>query len=353
MMLTSKEHQINVMIVNDSPFMITMIKDLLTSDSRIKVSSTARDGFEALNKIKYIPTDVVLLDLEMPHMDGLTFIEKVMKEYRVPIIVVSSYSQSGAKLVLDSLELGAVDFVSISQDDPTLLRNLGHTLITKIDVVSRSNPDVLVPRAISKLKPNNITFDTVQNSESKVIVIGASTGAPRIITNILKDIPSDIPASFLIVQHMSKDFISTFTRRLNEVSNIPVKVATDGDVINQGQALIAPGDFHMVVKSPNVVQLNQGPKRFGARPSVNVTMVSASEVFGANTIGLLLSGMGQDGAFGMRMIKKRHGMTLAQNESSSIIFGMAKAAQEIDAVDKMVASDDLIPAIVKAVITHV
>jgi len=353
MMLTSEEHQINVMIVNDSPFMIEMLKELVTRDGRIKVSSTARDGLEALKKIKYIPTDVVLLDLEMPNMDGLTFIEKSMKEKSIPIIVVSSYSTTGAKLVLDSLELGAVDFVSISHEDPSSVGNLGNILISKIDVASRSNPQVLVPKAISRLKPYCGKFDGIQNLESRVIVIGASTGAPRIITNILKDIPSDIPASFLIVQHMPKDFISTFTRRLNDVSKIKVKEASDGDSIKAGEALIAPGDFHMMVRSPNHIELNQGPKRFGARPSVNMTMVSASEVFGANTVGILLSGMGQDGAFGMRMIKKRHGMTLAQNESSSIIFGMAKAAQEMDAVDKMVDADSLVSEIVKAVTRHV
>jgi two-component system chemotaxis response regulator CheB len=349
MMLTSEENQINVMIVNDSPFMIEMLKDLITHDSRIKVSSTARDGLEALNKIKYIPTDVVLLDLEMPNMDGLTFIEKSMKEKSIPIIVVSSYSKTGAKLVLDSLELGAVDFVSISHNDPSSISNLGNVLVSKIDVASRSNPNVLAPKAISKLKPYSSKYNETKNLESRVVVIGASTGAPRVITNILKDIPSDIPASFLIVQHMSKDFISTFTRRLNDVSKIKVREASDGDAIKEGNALIAPGDFHMLVRSPNHIELNQGPKRFGSRPSVNATMVSASEVFGANTIGILLSGMGQDGAFGMRMIKKRHGITLAQNESSSIIFGMAKAAQEMDAVDKMVDADNLISEIVKAV----
>ena len=353
MLLTPKSSQINVMIVNDSPFMIEILKNLITCDGRIRVSATARDGFEALNKIKYVSTDVVLLDLEMPNMDGLTFIEKVMKENSIPIIVVSSYSQTGAKLVLDALELGAVDFVSISNTDPISMGNLGNILVSKIDVVSRSNPDVLVPKAISKLKPYDVKFDTVKNSESRVVVIGASTGAPRIITNILRDIPSDIPASFLIVQHMSKDFTSTFTRRLNDISNIPVKEASNGDSIKIGEALIAPGDFHMIVKSPDHVEINQSPKRFGARPSVNVTMVSASEVFGANTIGILLSGMGQDGAFGMRMIKKRHGTTLAQNESSSIIFGMAKAAQNINAVDKMIDADNLISEIVKAVMTHV
>ena len=353
MMLTSEEHQINVMIVNDSPFMIEMLKDLVTRDSRIKVSSTARDGLEALKKIKYIPTDVVLLDLEMPNMDGLTFIERSMKEKSIPIIVVSSYSQAGAKLVLDSLELGAVDFVSISHENSLSEGNLGNILVSKIDVASRSNPSVLVPKAISKLKPYRTNFEGIKNLESKVIVIGASTGAPRLITNILRDIPSDIPASFLIVQHMPKDFISTFTRRLNDVSNIKVKEAQDGDFIKEGEALIAPGDFHMMVRPPNQIMLNQGPKRFGARPSVNVTMVSASEIFGANTIGILLSGMGQDGAFGMRMIKKRHGITLAQNESSSVIFGMAKAAQEMNAVDKMVDADSLTSEIVKAVTTRV
>ena len=148
---------------------------------------------------------------------------------------------------------------------------------------------------------------------------------------------------------MSKEFISTFAERLDETSKLHVKQASEGDLVQEGVALLAPGDMHMEVLSSRRIKLNQGPKRFGVRPAVNVTMVSASEVFGANTIGVLLSGMGQDGAFGMKMVKKRQGMTLAQNESSSVVFGMAKAANDLSAVDKMVHADNLAEEIIKVV----
>ena len=349
MMVTSEKNQINVMIVNDSPYMVELLRDLLSSENNIRVVEVARDGLEALRKIKHITPDVILLDLEMPNMDGLSFIENVMKEKIVNIIVVSNYSQSGTKMILDSLELGAVDFVSIPADNNNIIKNLKNMLISKIEVVARSNPTVLVPKAISKLKPYVNKNSVLREKASKVVVIGASTGAPRVITNILQNIPKDIPAGFLIVQHMSKEFISTFAQRLDETSKLQVKQAEENDQIQEGVVLLAPGDVHMEVTSSYRIKLNQGPKRFGVRPAVNVTMVSASEVFGANTIGVLLSGMGQDGAFGMKMVKKRHGMTLAQNESSSVVFGMAKAANDIHAVDKMVNADDLAQEIIKVI----
>ncbi len=349
MMMASEKNQINVMIVNDSPYMIELLRDLLSSENNIKIIDTARDGSEALRKIRHLKIDVILLDLEMPNMDGLSFIENVMKEKTVNIIVVSNYSKSGAKVILDSLELGAVDFVSIPQDDSDIIKNLKTILVSKIEAVSKSNPNVLVPKAISKLRPSNIKNNISDTAASKVVVIGASTGAPRIITNILQEIPKDVAAGFLIVQHMSKEFISSFAERLNEVSQLHVKQAAENDLIQEGVALLAPGDMHMEVTSSHRIKLNQGPKRFGVRPAVNVTMVSASEVFGANTVGVILSGMGQDGAFGMKMIKKRHGFTLAQNESSSVVFGMAKAANELGAVDKMINADDLAQEIIKVI----
>ena len=349
MMVASEKNQISVMIVNDSSYMIELLRDLLSSENNIKVVETAHDGREALRKIKHVTPDVVLLDLEMPHMDGLSFIENVMKEKTINIIVVSNYSQSGAKLILDSLELGAVDFISVPQDSHDVVKNLKSILISKIEVASRSNPAILAPKAISKLRPHVNKNAASREIASKVVVIGASTGAPRVITSILQEIPKDIPAGFLIVQHMSKEFISTFAQRLDEVSNLRVKQAVENDPIQEGVALLAPGDMHMEVSSSYRIKLNQGPKRFGVRPAVNVTMVSASEAFGANTIGVLLSGMGQDGAFGMKMIKKRQGMTLVQDESSSVVFGMAKAANELQAVDKMVNADDLAQEIIKVI----
>lgn len=349
MMVASEKNQISVMIVNDSPYMIELLRGLVSSQGNIKVVETARDGLEALRKVRMVTPDVILLDLEMPNMDGLTFIENVLREKVVNIIIVSSYSKSGTKMILDSLELGAVDFVPIPQEGDKPLGDLRETLLVKIEAVSRSNPNVLVPKAISRLRPKNTKAALSETKARKVVVIGASTGAPRIITSILREIPADIQAGFLIVQHMSKEFIASFAERLEEISQIQVKQAGENDTVREGLALLAPGDMHMEVTQDGVIRLNQGPKRFGVRPAVNVTMISASEAFGANTIGVLLSGMGQDGAFGMKMIKKRQGATLAQDESSSVVFGMAKAANDLHAVDKLVGAEGLAKEIIRMV----
>ncbi|MDE1819046.1 MAG: chemotaxis-specific protein-glutamate methyltransferase CheB [Thaumarchaeota archaeon] len=351
MMTTSEKNQINVMIINDSSYMISLLSDLLSSEHHIKIMETARDGLEALRKLRHISPDIILLDMEMPNMDGLSFIENInlWPEKNLRIIVVSNYSPSNAKLILDSLELGAVDFISIPHDESNVVEKLKGTLLSKIEVASRSNRDILIPKAISKIRPSKNTNIVTEGMASTVVVIGASTGAPRIISSILKDIPGDIRAGFLIVQHMNKEFVSTFAQRLGTISKLQVKEAVDGDKIMEGTVLLAPGDLHMMVSPSRQIALNHGPKRFGVRPAINVTMVSASEVFGASTVGVLLSGMGQDGAFGMKMIKKRCGFTLAQNESSSIVFGMAKAANDLHAVDKMVDADDLAHEIIKVV----
>ncbi|MHB8547173.1 MAG: chemotaxis-specific protein-glutamate methyltransferase CheB [Nitrosotalea sp.] len=350
-MTTSEKNQISVMIVNDSSYMVSLLSDLLSSEHHIKIIETARDGLEALRKLRHLSPDIILLDMEMPNMDGLSFIENVnlWPEKNLRIIVVSNYNPSNAKLILDSLELGAVDFISIPQNEPNVVEKLKGMLLSKIEIASRSNRDVLTPKAISKLRPSKNTNTMTEGMASTVVVIGASTGAPRIISSILKDIPGDICAGFLIVQHMNKEFISTFAQRLGTISKLRVKEAVGGDKIMEGTALLAPGDMHMMVSPSRQITLDHGPKRFGVRPAVNVTMVSASEVFGANTVGVLLSGMGQDGAFGMKMIKKRCGLTLAQNESSSVVFGMAKAANDLHAVDKMVDADDLAHEIIKVV----
>jgi two-component system chemotaxis response regulator CheB len=351
MMMKSEKNHTSIMIVNDSPYMISLLSSILSSEPDLKIVATAKDGLEALLKLKHVSPDIVLLDLEMPNMDGLSFIEKIncWPKKNVCIIVVSNYNSSNVKLILDSLELGAVDFITMPQGESHVLERFKAVLLSKIETASHFNRDVLVPRAISKLRPCLVSNNVSDSTASSVVVIGASTGGPKIITKILQEIPSDIPAGFLVVQHMNKEFVSTFARRLNEVSKLDVKEAVDGDRIVKGKVLLAPGDMHMIVLPSRQIKLDNGPKRFGVRPAVNITMVSASEVFGANTVGVLLSGMGHDGAFGMKMVKKRWGVTLAQSESSSAIFGMAKAASELNAVDRMVDASDLPNEIIKVI----
>ena len=347
-MTKSVGDQISVWIVNDSKYMTHLLSDLITKDN-IKVTNTARDGAEALRKLGSNKPDVILLDLEMPTMDGLTFIEEIVKQDKlVPIIVVSSFSQEGAKVVLDALENGALDFVPISTTNPEKIQELKENLISKIEIASKSEPNNLIVKNIQKLKPRKKII-TAPNAATRVIVIGSSTGGPNTLQSIISSLPANLQAAILIVQHMPKEFTGPLALRLDETCELPVKEAEDGDVIQEGAVFVARGGFHMIVESNMRIKLIDGPKRFGVKPAVNMTMVSASEVFGSNTIGVLLTGMGHDGAFGMKAIKKRGGSTIAQDSSSSVIYGMPKAAVDLRAVDKLLSTSKIPDTILEMV----
>ncbi|AJZ76668.1 chemotaxis protein [Candidatus Nitrosotenuis cloacae] len=336
------------MIINDSAYMSTLLKDLVSTET-IQVYDIARDGVEGLRKITLQKPDVILLDLEMPRMDGVTFIEEMVKRgILIPTILVSSFSQDGAKIVLDALENGAIDFVPISQVNPDGTNHLKETLITKITGAAKCDPYKLVVEKIGTLRPKRKAIVSSQ-AASIVVTIASSTGGPNIVQTILAGLPADLPAGVLVVQHMPKGFTQKFAERLNEASEITVKEAQEGDLITQGVALVAPGDLHMEVDSNLKIKLINGPKRFGVRPAANVTMVSASEFFGANTVGVTLTGMGHDGAFGMKTIKRRGGKTFAQDEKSSVVFGMAKAAVDLNAVDQLLPPEKMAGAIVEEV----
>lgn len=339
-MVKSVEDQIDVWIVNDSKYMTQLLSDLV-SKNNIKVTNTARDGAEALRKLNSKKPDVILLDLEMPTMDGLTFIEEVVKQDKlVPIIVVSSFTQDGAKIVLDALENGALDFVPISNTNPENIAEFKDNLISKIETAAKSDPKQLIMKNIEKLKPRRKKILAPQ-SATRIVVIGSSTGGPNTVQSIISSLPNDLPAAILVVQHLPKEFTGPLALRLNENSDLPVKEAEDGDIIKEGTVLVAKGGYHMIVEPNMRIKLIDGPKRFGVKPAVNMTMVSASEVFGSNTIGVLLTGMGHDGAFGMKTIKKRGGKTIAQDSSSSVIYGMPKAAVDLKAVDKLLPTEKI------------
>lgn len=339
--------KIKVTVVNDSAIMRMLLCEMISSHDKMQVLDTARDGFDALVKIKRNKPDVLLVDLEMPNMDGLTLIQNLANDsHLIPIIVVSSYGQEGAKLVFDSLEVGALDFIQLPMDESR--EQFKINLLSKIEAAANSNPILLIPQRILNMKPSKKQRETV-GAASKVVIIGASTGGPRTLYDLFPKIPADLKAGILLVQHMPSAFTEKFAKRLDEISNMHVIQAREGDLIEEGKCLVAPGDYHMMVDSSRRISLNQDHKRFGVRPAVNVSMITASEVYGPNTIGVLLTGMGQDGAFGMKMIKKRGGSTIAQDESSSIVFGMPKAANELGCVDKMLHVNKIPEEIIKVV----
>ena len=315
------------------------ISDLISVDG-IEVSFTATDGENALTKILRKKPDVILLDLEMPKMDGLTFIEEMTKKGTlIPTIIVSSFSQDGSKVVLDALENGAVDFVTINQEQRNE-KKLQEALISKIKIAADSDPIQLIKNKIYSLKPNRKPIPGTDSSE-RLIVIGSSTGGPGTIQKVLSRLPEEISAGILLVQHMPKEFTKQFAHRLSENTGFSVKEAKEGDIIKDHEILLAPGDYHMMVQQDKRIHLDSSEKRFGVRPSVNMTMVSASEVFGSNLVGVILTGMGHDGGFGMKSIKKRGGHTIVQNKETSVIFGMPKAVIELNAADHILGLEDI------------
>lgn len=346
-MLEQQLKPIKVCIVNDSNLMRKYLADLINIDG-IEIISTAIDGKDALSKISVKKPDVILLDLEMPKMDGLTFIDEMVKSGTLfPTIIVSNFSQNGSKLVLDALENGAVDFVPIPIDSKDN-EKLQDALITKIKIAYESDPIQLIQDKINSLKPKRKVVPRTDTSE-RLVVIGSSTGGPATVQKVLNELPHDLPAGILLVQHMPKEFTTQFAARLSNNSGFVVKEAEEGDIIKDGEILVAPGDYHMIVQPNRKIHLDSSDKRFGVRPSVNMTMISASEVYGSSLVGVVLTGMGHDGGFGMKSIKKRGGHTIVQNKKTSVIFGMPQSVIDLNAADHILDLDEIAAKISKEV----
>lgn len=351
-------NKIRVLVVDDSALMRLSISDILNSDKGIEVVATARDGEEGIKKITELKPDVVTLDIEMPRLDGLNALGYIMSEIPTPVVMVSAYTQRGAEATLRALEYGAVDFVP--KPSGTISRNIetiGNELIAKVKVAAAVDLDNLEFIRPKKTSENYIKPKPKKNVPGvKVIAIGASTGGPRALGEILPQLDSDIPAGLLIVQHMPTGFTKSFAARLDKESKVGVKEAEVGDRIEQGMVLIAPGDYHMTVRrettgngTTGVVSLNQDPPVFGLRPTVDVMMLSVAEVYDDKTVGVILTGMGSDGAKGMKAIKENKGKTIAQGKDTCVVYGMPKAAIEKGIVDKVVPLNKIAEQIMKMV----
>jgi len=315
-----------VLVVDDSLFMQKVISNLLSSDPKISVVGTARNGEEALCKIPELKPDVITLDIEMPRMDGLTTLKHIMKTHPLPVIMLSALTQEGAEDTFKALAYGAVDYVPKPSGQISLdLKLVKNELIAKIKAATSAK---LLKHRIKNLSLVAKSFD----SKDKVITIGASTGGPQALTEILTRLPKDIPPT-LIVQHMPSGFTKAFAERLDKTCKFEVKEAERGDRVSEGLALIAPGDYHMTVAKNGRIQLEKGSRINNVRPAVDPMMYSAAETYGSKVIGVLLTGMGRDGAKGMKAIKEKGGITIAQDEKTSVVFGMPKAAIEEGCVD--------------------
>ncbi len=334
---------VRVLVVDDSALMRKLIPQILQTDSSIQVVGTAMDGNFGLKKIEELKPQVVTLDLEMPGMGGLDMLKEIMRRHRVPVIVVSSHSTEGASVTLKALSLGAFDFVAKPSDVSARMPEIASELIGKIKAAAQSRGVKVIPVAGAPTRFNKGVPDT-RKKPARVIAIGVSTGGPNALQFLLPQLPGDFPGTILIVQHMPEGFTDMFARRLDEICAISVKEAQSGDLLLAGRALICPGSRHLKAKRlplGDVAVLSDEPRINGHRPSVDVLFRSVAEEFGAKSIAVIMTGMGEDGAQGMGTVKAAGGMTIAQNEESCVVFGMPKAAIDRGYAMRVVSLDSL------------
>lgn len=339
---------IKVLVVDDSATARTLIKSVLESEPTIQVVGTAPDAYVARDMIVKLKPDVICLDVEMPRMDGITFLKKLMQYMPTPVVMVSSLTRSGAKTTLDALDSGAVDFVAKPHSNIyDGIDEIRAEIVEKVKIASKVNV-----RRLIHAKPINTTpITALAETTNKVVAIGSSTGGTEALKEVLIRLPRNSPG-IVIVQHMPPKFTKTFAERLNSICQIEVKEATNRDSVGNGKAIIAPGDYHMVLRRSGAryfVEVGDGEKVSGHKPSVDVLFNSVAKVAGANAIGVILTGMGSDGAKGMLNMKKAGAINLAQDEKSCVVYGMPKVAVELGGVDKSVPLTKMAEEIINTV----
>ena len=333
-----------ILIIDDSAIVRKLLSDALSEEKDIEVVGTAPDPFVARDKILTLKPDVLTLDIEMPRMDGLTFLKKLMHYQPMPVVVISSLGQAGCQATLEALRLGAVEVLA-KPGGPYSVGELRMDLAAKIRAAAaarlRRSPET--PPAKLEPPPPVPAFVT-----STVIAIGASTGGTEAIQEVLTRLPANSPG-IVITQHIPPVFSLAFANRLNEICPMEVKEARDGDTLARGRALIAPGNFHMLLrKSPGGgfrVTVQDGPRVCYQRPSVDVMFSSVAEATGSRSVGVLLTGMGSDGARGLLKMKQAGAQTIAQDEASCVVFGMPKEAIRLGAADEVASLSRVPPAI--------
>ena len=324
------KERVRVLVVDDSALMRKLIPIVLERDPEIEVVGTAMDGAFAIRKIAELHPDVVTLDLEMPRMDGIETLRMIMRSAPLPVIVFSTHSKEGAYSTFKALALGAIDFVAKPRDAAAgHLDPIACQLIEKIKVAKRVGGPSKLPR-LAELEPHPAKRKSCMVlAPNRVIAIGISTGGPNALQFLLSQIPADFPATFVVVQHMPEGFTDMFARRLDECCALDVQEAKSGDLLIAGRALICPGNRHIMVRRMprgELIVLSDGPPINGHRPSVDVLFHSVAREFGLTAVGVIMTGMGDDGAEGLGAIKAAGGMTIAQSEDTCVVSGMPRAA---------------------------
>lgn len=372
-MADSASPQIRILVVDDSAFMRKALTMMLESDPMIKVIATARDGAEGVEKVKRLKPDLVTMDIEMPRMDGLTALREIMLNVPTPVMMISSLTTDGANATLDALELGAVDFIPKQLSYVSLdIVKIKDELLAKIkDIVRRKHilmsrlktrgafrqssapqrtaigkdgrsvpqsPPVVRPRIIGR-----------RSHPVSIIVIGSSTGGPPALQTIIPRLPRNLPVGVVVAQHMPPTFTKSLADRLNQLSQVEVKEATNGDPIEAGTVLIAPGGQHLTVKRSGVrahAVVSAQPSTTLYKPCIDVTSNSVADAYGRATLGVMLTGMGNNGVIGFERIKSKGGVVVAQNEQTCVVYGMPRAVIEAKLADYVSSIEDIASEIV-------
>jgi two-component system, chemotaxis family, protein-glutamate methylesterase/glutaminase len=351
------QSKVRVLIVDDSAVVRQTLTHVLSSDPEIEVMGAAGDPFAAAEKIADQVPDVITLDIEMPRMDGVTFLRRIMVQHPIPVVICSSLAEEGAQTALEAIESGAIEIVT--KPKIGVRQFLEESRTTLCDVVKAAAGARLRPLRAKRTVEPKLTADAVlaaptaamSKTTEKVVMIGASTGGTEALRALLEVLPADSPG-IVIVQHMPELFTRAFAGRLDGLCAITVKEAESGDTVLRGHALIAPGNHHLLLQRSGAryyVEVRDGPLVCRHRPSVDVLFRSAARYAGPNAVGVIMTGMGDDGARGMLEMHSAGATTIAQDEASCVVFGMPKEAIKLNGVDKVVALDNIAGAILNAV----
>lgn len=354
-------NSIKVLIVDDSALVRQTLAEIISSDPELEVIGTAADPYFAARKMAEVTPDVITLDIEMPRMDGLTFLRKIMSQHPIPVVIISSLTSKATEMGMRALEYGAVELITKPQvNTKNFLEESKVIICDAIKAAARSriarrkilSPPVVEPKlSADVILPKQTVSSTAITTTEKIIAVGASTGGTEAIATFLQAMPVDCPA-IVIVQHMPEKFTTSFAKRLNDICKIAVKEAENGDAVLPGQALIAPGNYHMLLKRSGAryyVEVVQGPLVNRHRPSVDVLFRSVARFAGYNAFGVIMTGMGDDGAKGLLEMKEAGAYTIAQDEKSCVVYGMPREAVKLDAATIILPLQDIANHIIQRV----
>ncbi|MEQ8525965.1 chemotaxis response regulator protein-glutamate methylesterase [Gracilimonas sp.] len=343
---------IKVLIVDDSAVVRKLLTEELNKQQDIEVVGTAMDPYIAREKIVQLKPDVLTLDLEMPRMEGLSFLAKLMKHFPMPVVVVSSLTPKNSANALNALRLGAVDVIC-KPGSAYSTQNISQDIVKAVRIASIARFDKhmeMIKSVQAKQKTTGLKHsEGLLHTTNKLIAIGASTGGTRALEAVLTELPENLPG-IVITQHMPPVFTKSFAERLNTICRLKVKEAEDGDLIKSGQALIAPGNFHMLVEKSGAkyyTRIKSGPPVHHQRPSVDVMFNSVAQAAGLNAMGVILTGMGADGAQGLLNMKEKGAYTIAQDEATSVVYGMPREAAKLGAAEEILPLQSIPDAIIK------